>query len=73
MNTPNTYLKSAVVGMWRQGAEAIQIAVVTGLYEREVKEIIKKYKNANTSNPIRRQRTPVQRKTNHRKGRDVKV
>jgi len=37
------YQEAAVIGMWRCGAETIQIAVITGLYERVVERIIKEY------------------------------
>lgn len=39
----NIHLDAAVVGMWRCGAEPIQIAVYTGLLEVVVKKIIKDY------------------------------
>jgi hypothetical protein len=47
----NIYQESAVIGMWRSGAETIQIAVVTGLYERVVEKIIKDYQKTIKNEP----------------------
>lgn len=43
----NIHLEAAVIGMWRCGAEAIQIAVVTGLYEKVVERIVNEYSKKN--------------------------
>jgi len=53
----NIYQESAVIGMWRSGAETIQIAVVTGLYERVVEKIIKDYQKTIKNEPYQRRKS----------------